>query len=287
MKAHAKEFPIEKMAKLMRVSRSGYYAHLHRLPSAREKENALLVLAIKEAYQEGRKLYGSPRIHALLQRRGMVCSRKRIARLMQIEEIRAITSRKGSRRKKMVGEAAPNLLKQNFLANAPNEKWAGDISYIKTGEGWLYLAVVIDLFSRKVVSFSLNSHMRAELVESVLQKAFFRRSPSLGLVHHSDRGSQYTSSSFRELCLDVGVKQSMNSGSCYDNAAVESFFHSLKTELVYLKGFPTKKHAKMAIFDYIESFYNRRRLHSTLGYQSPEEFEHNYWQRQRKEKICV
>lgn len=287
MKVHVKEFPIEKMAKIMGVSRSGYYAYLHYFPSARKQENASIVLAIKEAYKESRKLYGSPRIHALLQRQGMACSRKRVAKLMKAEGIRAIMNMKGHRRKKMVGEASPNLLKQDFSASAPNKKWSSDISYIKTGEGWLYLAVIIDLFSRKVVSFTIESHMRAELVENTLQKAFFRRAPSLGLVHHSDRGSQYTSSSFRELCLDSGVTQSMNSGSCYDNAATESFFHSLKTELVYLDNFKTKREAKRAIFEYIESFYNRKRLHSTLGYQSPEEFEQNHWEKQWREKICV
>lgn len=287
MRENAYQFPIKKIAKVLNVSRSGYYAYLTRPPSVREEENKKLILEIKKAYQNNRKLYGSPRIHALLKREGSICSRKRVARLMRLEGIKAITNQKSYRRKNMEEIACPNLLKQDFFASAPNEKWVGDISYIKTGEGWLYLAVILDLFSRKVVSFSIDNHMKSELVESAFQKALLRRAPIGELMHHSDRGSQYTSKNFKDLCKIAGIKQSMNSGSCYDNAAMESFFHSLKTELVYLEKFKTKMEAKRAIFEYIESFYNRKRLHSTLGYMSPEEFEKQYWENEWKEKICI
>lgn len=287
MQTHSTEFPVKKMAKTFRVSRSGYYAYLARPTSNREKENHLLSLQIKSAFQESRQLYGSPRIHAVLQRQGIFCSRKRIAKLMYVQGIRAKTSKKSYHRKKMTAEAVPNLLNQDFSAKAPNERWSGDISYVKTGEGWLYLAVILDLFSRKVVSFSIDSCMKTELVKSALQKALFKRTPLSGLVHHSDRGSQYTSYAFKGFCEENGVVLSMNSGSCYDNAAMESFFHTLKTELVYLKKFRTKREAKMALFEYIEVFYNRKRLHSTLGYKSPEEFEQEYWENEWKKKICV
>ena len=286
MKENAYQFPIKKMAKIFNVSRAGYYAYLKRPLSSREEENKQLLLEIRKAYEENRKLYGSPRIHAFLKRKGILCSRKRVSRLMRLEGIKAKTKRKCHGQKNMEEIAAPNILDQNFFANSPNEKWVSDISYIKTKEGWLYLAVTLDLFSRKVVSFSIDNHMRTELVESTLQKAFLRRSPIGDLVHHSDRGSQYTSKRFQECCKNFGIRQSMNSGSCYDNAAMESFFHSLKTELVYLEKFNTKLEAKRAIFEYIESFYNRKRLHSTLGYMTPEEFETRHW-KNIKEKICI
>jgi transposase InsO family protein len=281
------QFPIKKMAKILSISRGGYYAYAKRPPSARGEENKKLLMEIGKAYEENRGLYGSPRIHAALKRKGMVCSRKRVARLMKLNSIKAVTKKRRSGRKHLERVVAPNILEQDFFAGAPNEKWVSDISYIKTEEGWLYLAVILDLFSRKVVSFSIDTHMRAELVESALQKALLRRSPLGDLVCHSDRGSQYTGGSFKELCERSGVRQSMNSGSCYDNAAVESFFHSLKTELVYLRRFNTKEEARRAIFEYIESFYNRKRLHSTLGYMAPEEFEEQYWRNISEKKFCV
>ncbi|MFZ0566325.1 MAG: IS3 family transposase [Chlamydiales bacterium] len=287
MQAHSNEFPIKKMAKIFGVSRSGYYAYLARPSSSREKENCLLFLQIKSVYQENRQLYGSPRIHAALQKQGMSCSRKRVARLMNAHGIRAMVCKKKPHHKRVITEAAPNLLKQDFSAHAPNMRWSGDISYIKSDEGWLYLAVILDLFSRKVVSFSIGNHMKTELVKDTLQKARFKRAPSSGLVHHSDRGSQYTSHVFKGFCMESGVVLSMNSGSCYDNAAIESCFHTLKTELIYLKKFRTKREARMAIFEYIEVFYNRKRLHSALGYKSPKEFEQEYWENKWKKKICV
>ena len=268
MKAHAHEFSVEKMAKLLKVSKSGYYAYLNRPPSTRAQENEAILKEIEAIYHEHKGVYGSPRIKKCLERKGIRCSRKRVAKLMKKEGLRAKTSKKKPLYKKFKGQVSPNLIKRDFEAEVPNEKWVSDITYIFTKEGTLYLATVMDLFSKKILAYSLDERMKAELVETALKKAYLRRGAPKGVIHHSDRGSQYASHSFKELCLKLGIKQSMNSGSCYDNAAQESFFHSLKTEMVYLEDFKTKREAKMKIFEYIEGFYNRKRLHSTLGYLS-------------------
>lgn len=283
MQKNAQLFPVQKMANVLRVSKSGYYAYLKRSISKRKKENHHLSQAIKSIYQENRGLYGSPRIHAMLLKKGFLCSRKRVAKLMRTLHLRAIMNKKFSHRKKIQLKSAPDYLRQKFEADSPNSAWTADITYIKTGEGWLYLAAILDLFSRKIVGFSMQEHIRTELVESALKQAYFRRGPQKELIHHSDRGSQYTSDSFKTLCTSYRIKMSMSQGSCYDNAAMESFFHTLKTELIHLQKFKTKKEAKMAVFEYIEHFYNRKRLHSTLGYVSPEQFEQNY----ENQKFCV
>ena len=283
MQKNAQLFPIQKMANVMRVSKSGYYAYLKRSLSKRNEENHRLAQEIRSIYQENRGLYGSPRIHAMLLKKGFSCSRKRVARLMKTLHLRAIMNKKFNHRKKIQLESAPDYLEQKFEADSPNSIWAADITYIKTSEGWLYLATILDLFSRKIVGFAMQEHMRAELVESALKQAYFRRRPQKKLIHHSDRGSQYTSKSFKALCTSYLIKMSMSQGSCYDNAAMESFFHTLKTELIHLQKFKTRKEAKMAIFEYIEHFYNRERLHSTLRYVSPEQFEQNY----ENQKFCV
>jgi len=282
MRKHTNQFSLKKMARLMKVSRSGYYAYLKRGLSKRDLENMKLIKEIKLVYSENRGLYGSPRIHAALMQSGIDCSRKRVANLMRKCNLRAKMNRSFKHRKKVKKQVAPNLLKQNFQTDLPNHVWISDISYIKTSEGWLYLAAIMDLFSRKVIGISMESHMSADLVEKALIRAIYRRKPSGEVIHHSDRGSQYTSSSFKLLCEMHSVKLSMSEGSCYDNAAMESFFHTLKTELVHLNKYSTRQEAKRAIFEYIEGFYNRKRLHSTLGYVSPEVFEENYY----KQRLC-
>lgn len=283
MREHTNQFSLNKMAKLMKVSRSGYYAYLKRDLSKRSKENIELIKEIKSIYSKNRGLYGSPRIHAALMQRDINCSRKRVANLMRKCNLRAKMNRSFKHRKKIKKQVAPNLLKQNFYTESPNHVWVSDISYIKTLEGWLYLATTMDLFSRKIIGVSMDSHMNVDLVEKALMSAVYRRSPKGEIIHHSDRGSQYTSSSFKQLCELHSIKLSMSEGSCYDNAAMESFFHTLKTELVHLNKFSTRQEAKRAIFEYIEGFYNRKRLHSTLGYLSPEAFEDLYKEKQR---IC-
>jgi len=271
------------MAIVMGVSVRGYYAYLERPISTREKNNCNLEQAIQSVYKQNRGLYGSPRIYAVLKIQGYACSRKRVARCMQKLGLRALMNKKFTPRKKTCIESFSDRLQQNFETSCPNSVWAADISYIKTNEGWLYLAVILDLFSRKVIGFSIQDYLYSEIVETALKQAYFRRSPKEKVIHHSDRGPQYTSKSFRKLCEEYAVDQSMNHGSCYDNAVVESFFHTLKTELVHLQNFKNKKEAKMALFEYIEHFYNRKRLHSALGYLSPEQYEQNY----EIQKFCV
>ena len=275
MKKHSNNFSLKKMANIMQVSRSGYYSYIKRGASKRDVENNKLKKEIERIYQEHRDLYGSPRIHAVLKNRGRKCSRKRVAKIMKANGLRARMNKRFKVRKKYKHEDEPDRLNQNFHAGESNRVWVSDICYIKTREGTLYLAAVMDLFSRKVVGFSIDDHMRVDLVKKALAQAFFRRRARKGLVHHSDRGSQYTSHDFKKLCKQYFIKQSMTSKNCYDNAAMESFFHTLKTELVYLTNFETNQAAKIEVFEYIEGFYNRERLHSTLGYMSPESFEAN------------
>jgi len=264
------------MAETLQLSRSGYYAGRNRPISRREEENQILVRKIKLVHQECRQVYGSPRMTAELKAQGLSCSRNRIARLMKENQIAARTKRKfkittASRHKFQI---APNLLNQSFLASDRNRVWASDITYIHTREGWLYLAMVLDLHSRSVVGWAMGNHLQRDLVMDAFKQAIQRRRPEAGLIFHSDRGVQYACSDFRELIKENNAVQSMSGkGNCYDNAVSESFFKTLKTELVYFSRFSTRAEARNAIFDYIEVFYNRKRRHSTLGYLSPAEFE--------------
>ena len=275
------EFPVGKMAKVLKVSVSGYYAYLHRKPSLRAEKNTRLVDLIRKIHQEGRSMYGSPRIHAKLQKIGDACSRKTVAILMRKHGIVA-KMRKSWKRTTKAGKrkASDNLLNQDFIAATPNEKWVSDITYVSTGEGWLYVSCTIDLFSRKVVGLSMGERLSTELVEKTLNQALWHRSPNKGLIHHSDRGCQYTYGEFQKLAREHGITLSMSGkGNCYDNAVMESFFHTLKTEHIYQCKFSTRDEAKRSIFEYIEVFYNRKRAHSFLGYLSPEDYERN-WGRQ-------
>lgn len=283
MRDHEHEFRVEKMSKLFKVSLSGYYRFMNAKRSKRSLEDERLLAKIKVIHEMSRKTYGSPRIHAELRFEGETCSRRRVARLMNKAGIEAKMNKrfKVTTKANPKAKAAPNLLQQDFNAEAPNQRWVADVTYVATKEGWLYVAVVLDLFSRRVVGLSMGERMTADLVLKALEQAILHRGPGAGLVHHSDRGSQYTSKDFQSLLLLYGMIASMSGiGNCYDNAAMESFFHTLKTEHVYFEYYSTRAQAMQSIFEYVEVFYNRKRRHSTLGYVSPVAFE-NQWQHQK------
>lgn len=270
------EYGVKRMCQALGVGRSGYYAWRNRPVSQREKQDQELLDKIQETYESSRKTYGSPRIHAALRRQGMVCGRNRVARLMRFHGIDASRRRKRwlvTTQRRPGAFPAPNLLNQDFTACAPNRKWVTDITYIDTAEGWLYLAPILDLYSRLVVGWAMADHMGTSLVENALRMALARRQPTAGFLHHSDQGSQYTSSSYQLQLLTHNCQISMSrAGNCYDNAVMESFFSTLKSECV-TEQFDNRAQARRAIFEYIEVWYNRQRLHSSLGYLSPVEFE--------------
>lgn len=278
MKLHESEFGVKQMCQVLGVKRSGYYAWLSRPDSRSAQANQRLLVQIREEYQLSRKTYGSPRIHATLRRKGVRCSRKRVARLMRLDNIAARRARRHIPRttqKDPNAIPAPNLLNQDFSSPAPDRKWVSDITYIDTAEGWLYLAAVLDLFSRRVVGWAMDEHMQASLVQQAWHMAVVQRCPSADLLHHSDQGSQYTSAVYLQSLAAHHCQVSMSrTGNCFDNAAMESFFSTLKTECAD-EQFDTRTHARTAIFEYIEAWYNRQRLHSSLGYLSPAEFEQN------------
>jgi putative transposase len=272
------------MCELLKVSRSGYYAWLERPESKRTKENKILSEHIQQIHTDSNQTYGSPRIQAELIVQGFTLSRQRVVRLMKRLNIKA----HHKRRFKVTTDSqhalpiADNVLDRKFTATEPDQAWVADITYIETHQGWLYLAVVIDLFSRKVVGWSMAEHMRTDLVLTALEAALGKRIPAQsGLVFHSDRGSQYASSDYRTALERAGITCSMSrKGNCWDNAVAESFFGTLKTEFVHPRIFTTREIAKTAIAEWIEAFYNRKRLHSTIGYVSPIQFEENYWANQ-------
>jgi putative transposase len=275
--AHEGEYGVKRMCQTLEVTRSGYYAWRSRPAGVREQANQALAAQIKQEHLSSRQTYGSPRIHAALQRKGVTCGRNRVARLMQLHGIVARKSRKRypvTTQRQPGAIPAPNLLRRDFSAPAPNRKWVTDITFIDTAEGWLYLAPVLDLFSRRVVGWAMAEQMQTSLVEDALEMALARRHPAAGWLHHSDQGSQYTSSAYQQFLIDQHCQVSMSRvGNCYDNAAMESFFATLKAECATGQ-FATRSQARTAIFEYIEVWYNRQRLHSTLGYLSPVEFEH-------------
>ena len=265
------------LCRVLGVSRSGYYAWRGRPPSERAKADAALIERIELAHRESRGTYGAPRVHADLRALGVKCGRKRVARLMREAGLRgccrgrkARTTARGAQR----AAPAPDLVERNFAPEAPNRLWVADITHVPTWSGWLYLAFVLDAHSRRVVGWSMTDHLRAELVVDALNMALWRRVPAPGLVHHSDRGSQYTSVEFGGRLKEAGLLASMGSVSdAYDNAMAESFVATLKTELLHRRSWPTRESARVAIFEYIEIFYNPRRRHSALGYLSPAEYE--------------
>jgi putative transposase len=276
MASQESEYGVKTMCRALGVSRSGYYAWCNRGQSQRAQANEKLLVQIREEYQLSHKTYGSPRIHAALRKKSVTCNRKRVARLMHLNQIIARRARRRiPRTTQRDPEAmpAPNLLKQDFSSPAPDRKWVSDITYIDTAEGWLYLASVLDLFSRRVVGWAMDEHMEACLVQQAWNMAVSQRNPSAGLLHHSDQGSQYTSEVYQQSLAAYHCQVSMSRiGNCFDNAAMESFFSSLKTECATGQ-FASRAHARAAIFEYIQGWYNRQRLHSSLGYLSPVEFE--------------
>lgn len=272
------------MCKVLDVSRSGYYAWRKRPPSARKMANQELLAAIREVHRESDEIYGSPRITEVLRGQGWRCGEKRVARLMRAHHIRAKVAQRfhTTTRRNPAHGAAPNLLQQNFTATRPDQIWLADITYIPTQEGWLYLAAVLDLYSRRIVGWAMSRRMTEALTINALRMALQQRRPQLALLHHSDQGSQYTSGAYQRLLKGYAIQVSMNGvGTWYDNAPMESFFGSLKTERVHHVTYRTREQARQDLFRYIESFYNRRRLHSSLGYQSPVAYEEAYHQQFR------
>lgn len=273
---HAEQYRIKLMCSVLGVSRSGYYAWRRRQPSAREQANRLLRALIWLLYQKSRRTYGYRRIHAALVAQGTPCGKNRVARLMQEEGLQARRRRRYKRttQSRHNWPVAPNRLARSFVATGPNRKWVTDITYIRTNEGWLYLSVVLDLYSRLVVGWAMEPYLTDSLTKKALKMALNRRQPQPGLLHHSDRGSQYASASYQNMLSHHDALASMSrTGNVYDNAPMESFFATLKTELIHLRNYVSRRQAKSDIFEYIEVFYNRQRLHSALGYMSPIEFE--------------
>ncbi len=274
---HQGEFPVDRLCEVLGVSRSGYYAWRDRPPSARAARCEHLAEQIRQVHEEARSVYGSPRGHRELEARGVACCENTVAKLMRQHSIRSKAGRRfvvvttDSRHDRPVAE---NVLAQEFYPDKPDTAWAADITYIPTAEGWLYLAAVIDLCSRKVVGWATADHLRAELPLEALRMALTHRRPAGELLHHRDRGVQYASDAYQSLLAKHGIEPSMSrKGNCWDNAVVESFFSTLKRELVHHERYADHEGARRSLFEYIEVFYNRRRRHSTLGYRSPAEFE--------------
>jgi putative transposase len=274
---HRDTYPIRLMCAVLEVSPAGYYAWRERPVSARAASNSTLLAEIRQVHHDSGQRYGSPRVHAALRTQGRGASRGRIERLMRRYGIRAIMAR--PRRVRTTDSRhdlpiAPNLIARDFTAAAPNRVWLADITYIPTAEGWLYLAAVMDLFSRKIVGWAMRDHMQVELASAALTMAIRQQRPQDGLIHHSDRGVQYASRAYRDALTGAGITASMSrKADCYDNAPMESFFHTLKTELVHHHQYQTWAEAQRDIFAFIEGFYNRTRLHSAIGYIAPTEME--------------
>jgi transposase InsO family protein len=278
------DFPVTLMCKGLDVSPSGYYAWRERPPSAREMANQELVKKIETVYNDNHGVYGSPRIYRELKDQGIACSENRIARLMRLRGLRAKQSKsfKTTTKRNKAHPVAQNLVKRDFTANRPNQKWLSDITYIPTQEGWLYLAAILDLYTRGIVGWAMSDRMTSDLTISALEMALHQRQPEAGLILHSDQGSQYTDQAYQAMLKDHGIVASMNGvGTWYDNAPMESFFGTLKSEWVYHHLYRTRDEAKADVFFYIESFYNRRRRHSALDYLSPLAYEQLFHERER------
>ena len=268
-------FPVRTLCTTLDVSTSGYYAWLNRKPSARSRANAALLERIAQIHTWSRGTYGAPRIHAALRAEGISVGRNRVARLMKEAGLQGVSRRKQvlTTRRDANHRPAPDLVDRDFHAEGPDSLWVADITYVPTREGFLYLAVILDVWSRKVVGWSMQSTLRTKLVLQALDMALDQRRPSR-VIHHSDQGCQYTSVAFGKRCLEAGVRPSMGSvGDCFDNALCESFFASLECELIDRTSFTTRAQARGAIFEFIEGWYNPHRLHSALGYLSPNDFE--------------
>jgi len=270
------EFTVSRMCRILEVSRSGYYEWLGRPPCTQTDADQQVRDKVQRYFAQGRGTYGTRRIKHLLAQAGLQVSRRRIGRVLAQAGLRCKTRRK-FKAPMAAGHAqtvAPNQLNREFTVQVPDTVYVGDITYLPTGQGWLYLAVVLDLCSRAVVGWSMANHMRAELVNQALSMALCQRQPAAGLIMHTDRGSQYGAESYRQLLTQHGMQPSMSrKGNCWDNAVAESFFHTLKTELIYLEDFDTHEQAQTGVFEYIEVFYNRQRCHSANGYLAPLAYE--------------
>ena len=276
MSANQACFPVATMARVLGVSKAGYYAWLHRSPSAHAVADNALLKRIRTIHATSRQTYGAPRVHAELRAQGEQHGRKRIARLMREGGLVGASHRRGgpvTTQRDKEARPAPDLVDRDFTAVGPNQLWVADITYVPTMAGFLYLAVVLDAWSRKIVGWSMANHLRAELVLDAMEMAIGQRRPG-NVVHHSDQGSQYTSLAFGKRCTEAGVRPSMGSvGDAYDNAMAESFFSTLEAELLSRRRFASQAEARMACFSYVEGWYNPVRLHSSLGYRSPMAYE--------------
>jgi putative transposase len=271
---------ILRLCRALGVSTSGFYDWQRHQPSARARTDAALVDHIREIHAASRCTYGAPRVHAELRAIGARVGKKRVARLMRTIGLAGRCPKRFRRttiRSSVPAVEPPDLVRRDFRPTAPNAMWVSDITYVRTWEGWLYLAVILDAFSRRVVGWALADHLRTELASDALNMALTTRKPRPGLIHHSDRGGQYLSAVYLGQLATYGIRSSVGRpGTCFDNAAAESFFATLKTELLHRAVWPTRQHARTAIFHYVEGFYNRLRRHSTLNYQSPDAFEAQY-----------
>jgi len=270
--AEQASYPVRLLCRVVGVAASGFYAWLRRGPSQRERQDRSLAERIAAVFAASRRTYGSPRVHAELRAEGIRVSRKRVARLMREGGLAATIRRRFPRTTNSDHgrPVAPNLLEQKFTADQPDTVWLADISYIATGEGWLYLAAIKDMATREIVGWSMSDSLEAGSACAALRMAIQRRQPPAGLIHHSDRGVQYAGSEYQKILTRHGLRCSMSRrGNCYDNAPMESFFGSLKNELVHRTTFPTRAAARQALFDYLEIFYNRRRRHSGIGFLTP------------------
>jgi len=276
IQVHQQAFRVTRMCGVLQVSRSGFYAWQRRAASSRARANRALLDRMRIVHQQTREAYGARKMWHALRREGLACGRHRVARLRRLAGLVALRRRRYVRtvQARHPGPAIPNRLAQQFAVPAKNRVWAGDLTYIPTRAGWLYVAVLVDLYSRRVVGWAMSERQSPTVVIEAWLMAWHQRRPPAGLLHHSDQGKQYTASLYQTLLARRGVVPSLSrKGSCYDNAPVESFFSTLKNELVRHRQFQDQAEARHAIFEYIEGFYNRRRLHQALGYRSPEEFE--------------
>jgi putative transposase len=276
--ANQAAYPVRAMCRVLKVSASGYYAWVDRPPSARAIADAVMIERIRAVHAESDNTYGMPRVRAELIDQGVRVSRKRVARLMRRHGVRGVSRRRGfvvTTRRDETHRRAPDLVNRRFIADGPNQLWVADMTYVPTWAGFIYLAVVLDVWSRRVVGWAIGEVIDAELVLAALNMALEQRKAH-GVIHHSDQGSQYTSIAFGNRCQEMGVRPSMGTvGDAYDNAMAESFFASLECELIDRRSWRTKTEARLALFTYIEGWYNPRRRHSALGYQSPANFERN------------
>jgi transposase InsO family protein len=274
MEEHRESYKIKSMCEVLNVSRSGYYAWNTRQPSTRQKDNEELLRHIREVHTQSRRLYGSPRIAAKLKEQGFGCGKNRVARIMKEHSLWAEVKKRRFRR--TTDSRHPYALAANLLIDQRQIEgvWASDITFVPTSEGWLYVAVVMNVKSRKIIGLCMSDKLSQDLASAALREAVGRQSPSEGMIHHSDRGRQYASYAYQELLREYGMTPSMSrSGNCYDNAYVESFFGTLKTELVHGERYRSRLEARLSVFEYVEVFYNRQRSHSALGYRSPEQYE--------------